>query len=53
LRAFADTHPHAYTPEPLVEREATQRANLLALLCVLVSVMLTVGSIAWLLVTFG
>jgi len=50
---FGDTHPLVYTPEDLAEREAKRRAVVFGLLFALISVMLSIGAIASLIVAFG
>lgn len=46
LSRFAETHPQVYTREDLDEQQAKRRAVVFGLLCALISVMLTIGAIA-------
>jgi len=50
---FAETRPHVYTGEDLDEQAARHRAIVLGLVCALISVLLSVGAIASLLLIFG
>ncbi len=53
LSPFAETRPLVYTREELDEREATQRAVVLGLLCALISALLSIGAIASLMMIFS
>lgn len=46
LSRFAETHPQVYTREDLDEQEAKRRAMVFGLVFALISVMLTIGAIA-------
>ena len=50
---FVDTHPQVYTRDDLDEQEARRRAVVYGLLCALISVMLTIGAIASLVMILG
>ncbi len=50
---FVETHPRVYTPEDLDEQEAKRRAVVYGLVCALISVMLTIGVIASLVMALG
>ena len=50
MSRFAETHPDVYCREDLDEQEAKRRAVVYGLLCALISVMLTIGAIASLIV---
>ena len=53
MSRFADTHPQVYTREDADEQDARQRAIVLGLVCALISVLLSIGAIASLLMAFG
>jgi hypothetical protein len=53
LSPFVETLPEARSQEDLAARESRHRAVVFGLLCVLISAMLSIGAIAWLIVTFG
>jgi hypothetical protein len=53
LSRFAETDPQVYSREDLAEQEARHRAIVLGLVCALISVMLSIGAIASLMVVFG
>ncbi len=46
LSRFVETHPQIYTREDLDEQDAKRRAVVFGLFCALISVMLTIGAIA-------
>jgi hypothetical protein len=50
---FVDTHPQVYSRDDLDEQEAKRRAVVYGLLCALISVMLTIGAIASLVMILG
>lgn len=50
---FVETHPLVYTRDDLDEQEAKRRAVVYGLLCALISVMLTIGAIASLVMVLG
>jgi hypothetical protein len=50
---FVETHPQVYTRDDLDEQEARRRAIVYGLLCALISVMLTIGAIASLVMILG
>jgi hypothetical protein len=50
---FVETHPQVYTRDDLDEQEAKRRAIVYGLLCALISVMLTIGAIASLVMALG
>jgi hypothetical protein len=50
---FVNTHPQVYTRDDLDEQEARRRAVVYGLLCALISVMLTIGAIASLVMILG
>jgi hypothetical protein len=50
---FVDTHPQVYTRDDIDEQEARRRAVVYGLLCALISVMLTIGAIASLVMILG
>jgi hypothetical protein len=50
---FVETHPQVYTRDDLDEQEAKRRAVVYGLLCALISVMLTIGAIASLVMVLG
>jgi hypothetical protein len=53
LTRFIETHPQVYTRDHLDEVEAKRRAIVYGLLCALISVMLTIGAIASLVMALG
>ena len=53
MRDFAETLPQVYTADDLAERAAKRRAAVFALLFVLISVSLSIGAIASLILAFG
>ena len=50
---FVETHPQVYTRDDLAEQEAKRRAIVYGLLCALISIMLTIGAIASLVMALG
>ena len=50
---FVETHPRVYTREDMDEQEAKRRAVVYGLVCALISVMLTIGVIASLVMALG
>ena len=53
MSRFAETRPYVYTGEDLDEEEARQRAIVVGLVWALISVLLSIGAIASLLMVFG
>jgi hypothetical protein len=53
MSRFAETRPHVYAREDLEERAAHDRAVVLGLVCALISVLLSVGAIASLMLAWG
>ena len=50
---FVETHPQVYTRDDLDEQEARRRAVVFGLLGALISVLLTIGAIASLVMALG
>jgi hypothetical protein len=50
---FVDTHPQVYTRDDLDEQEAKRRAVVYGLLGALISVLLTIGAIASMVMVLG
>ncbi|HEV7578178.1 MAG TPA: hypothetical protein VGO85_19270 [Caldimonas sp.] len=48
-----ETHPEVYSRDDLAEQEAKRRAVVFGLLCALISIMLSIGTIASLIVLWG
>ena len=53
MSRFAETRPHVYTREEVDEQAARHRAVVLGLVSALISVLLSIGAIASLLMIFG
>jgi hypothetical protein len=53
MSRFAETLPHVYSREEMDEQEAKRRAVVYGLVCALISVLLTIGAIASLVMALG